>query len=187
VFESHSVWHCWVWPILCYTLNFQNKLQYITHELLKSQSQWPHDEGGRLVAGIAGSNPTQGMDVCLLCLCFVLSCVGRGLYDELITRPEESYRVSVCVITETPKRGPMFQLGTYRKMNEWVAKNMRTHKNLPSRCNSFCFNYKTTGLSLALNCNIISWMLGLAWQVHLKYAYLNMWQILKSVIYTQTS
>jgi hypothetical protein len=27
----------------------------------------------------------------------MLSCVGRGLYDGLITRPEESYRVSVCV------------------------------------------------------------------------------------------
>jgi hypothetical protein len=28
---------------------------------------------------------------------FVLSCVGRGICDGLITRPEESYRVSVCV------------------------------------------------------------------------------------------
>jgi hypothetical protein len=43
------------------------------------------------------------MDVCLLCIYVVLSCVGRGLCDGLITRPEESYRVSVCVITETPK------------------------------------------------------------------------------------
>jgi hypothetical protein len=33
-------------------------------------------------------NPTGGMDVCLFC---VLSC--RGLSDELITRPEESYRL----------------------------------------------------------------------------------------------
>jgi hypothetical protein len=47
--------------------------------------------------GIAGSNPGRGMDVCLLCLYVVLSCVGRGLCDGLITRPEESYRVSVCV------------------------------------------------------------------------------------------
>jgi hypothetical protein len=53
---------------------------------------------GRLVAGIAGSNPARGMDVCRLCLYVVLSCVGRGLCDGLITRPEESYRVSVCVI-----------------------------------------------------------------------------------------
>jgi hypothetical protein len=29
-----------------------------------------------------------------LCLYVVLSCVGRGLCDGLITRPEESYRVS---------------------------------------------------------------------------------------------
>jgi hypothetical protein len=33
-----------------------------------------------------------------LCLYVVLSCVGRGLCDGLITGPEESYRVSVCVI-----------------------------------------------------------------------------------------
>jgi hypothetical protein len=50
-----------------------------------------------LVAGVAGSNPAEGMDVCLLCLYVVLSCAGRGLCDGLITRPEESYRVSVCV------------------------------------------------------------------------------------------
>jgi hypothetical protein len=29
-----------------------------------------------------------------LCLYVVLSCVGRGLCDELITRPKESYHVS---------------------------------------------------------------------------------------------
>jgi hypothetical protein len=52
---------------------------------------------GSLVAGVAGSNPARGMDVCLLCLYVVLSCVGRGLCDGLITRPEESYHVSVCV------------------------------------------------------------------------------------------
>jgi hypothetical protein len=48
------------------------------------------------VAAIVGSNPTGNMDVFLLCV-FVLS--GRGLCDELITRPEESYRlwgVAVC-------------------------------------------------------------------------------------------
>jgi hypothetical protein len=41
------------------------------------------------------SNPTGGVDVC--CVCCVLS--GRGLCDELITRPEESYwllHVVVC-------------------------------------------------------------------------------------------
>ena len=43
---------------------------------------------GRLLAGIAGSNPAGGMNVS--CECYVLS--GRGLCAELITRPEESYR-----------------------------------------------------------------------------------------------
>jgi hypothetical protein len=41
------------------------------------------------------------MDVCLLCLYVVLSCVGRGLCDGLITRPEESYRGSNCVNKRT--------------------------------------------------------------------------------------
>jgi hypothetical protein len=58
--------------------------------------------------------PARGMDVCLLRLYVVLSCVGkyRGLCDGLITRPEESYRVSNCVCdNRNPKRGRMFQLG----------------------------------------------------------------------------
>jgi hypothetical protein len=61
-----------------------------------SESLWRYKAWvcGCFVAGIAGSNPARGMDVCLLCLYVVLSCVGRGLWDGLITRPEESYRVS---------------------------------------------------------------------------------------------
>ena len=51
---------------------------------------------GRPPAEIVGSNPTGAwMFVC--CECCVFS--GRGLCDELITRPEESYRlwcVFVC-------------------------------------------------------------------------------------------
>jgi hypothetical protein len=52
---------------------------------------------GRSVPGVAGSNPAEGMNVCLLRLYFVLSCVGRRLCDGLITRPEESCHVSNCV------------------------------------------------------------------------------------------
>jgi hypothetical protein len=37
------------------------------------------------------------MDIYLLYFYVVLSCVGRGLCDGLITRPEESYRVSNCM------------------------------------------------------------------------------------------
>jgi hypothetical protein len=58
---------------------------------------------GRLAAGIASSNPTDGMDVCLLCFYVVLFCVGRGLYDGLITRPEESYRVCQLYVIKKPE------------------------------------------------------------------------------------
>jgi len=43
---------------------------------------------GRSLAGIVGSNPAGGMDVCLCC---VIS--GKGLCDGLITRPEKSYQL----------------------------------------------------------------------------------------------
>jgi hypothetical protein len=45
------------------------------------------------IAEIEGSNPTEGMDVCLFCLCFV----GRGLCDGPITLSGEFYGVCVCV------------------------------------------------------------------------------------------
>jgi hypothetical protein len=51
----------------------------------------------RLVVGIAGLNPAEGMYVCLLCLYVVLSCVDRGLCDGLMTRSEKFYRVSNSV------------------------------------------------------------------------------------------
>jgi hypothetical protein len=40
-----------------------------------------------------------------LYLYVVLSRVGRGLCDGLMTRPEESYRVSNCVWLRNLKRG----------------------------------------------------------------------------------
>ena len=45
-----------------------------------------------------GSNPTGGMDVLSVVECCVLS--GRGLCDELITRPEESYRLWCIVVCD---------------------------------------------------------------------------------------
>jgi hypothetical protein len=41
-------------------------------------------------AWIADSNPARGMDVFILCLYVVLSYVGRGLCDGMITCPDES-------------------------------------------------------------------------------------------------
>jgi hypothetical protein len=70
---------------------------------MQCHSRWPRGltirrrSSACLVVRIAVSNPTRAMDVCLLCLYVVLSCVGTGLCDGLITRPEESCRVSNCV------------------------------------------------------------------------------------------
>jgi hypothetical protein len=73
------------------TCNF-TKLMLVYNSL--SRFQWPRGLKRRsAVAGVAGSNSAPGVDVCLLCL-YVVSCIGRGLCDGLITRPEESYRVS---------------------------------------------------------------------------------------------
>jgi hypothetical protein len=49
---------------------------------------------GRLHAGIAGLYPAE-LWMCVYYECCVLS--GRGLCVGLITLPEESYRVCVCV------------------------------------------------------------------------------------------
>ena len=48
-----------------------------------------------LIAGIAGSNSAEGIDLRLLCLLCV--CVGSGLCDGLIILPEESNWVLMCV------------------------------------------------------------------------------------------
>ena len=53
---------------------------------------------GRSPAEIVGSNPTGGIDVFFCCECCLLS--GRGLCDELITRPEESYRLWCVVVCD---------------------------------------------------------------------------------------
>jgi hypothetical protein len=75
---------------------------------------------GLLIAGVAGSIPL-GAWMFVSCVYVVFSCVGRGLCDGLITRPEESYRVPNCILMcdhRNPERGPMFQVGNERKMIE---------------------------------------------------------------------
>jgi hypothetical protein len=71
----------------------QKTLNFLTFWVVELGRDLPSVFKCRLVAGIAGSNPAEGMDFCLLCLYVVLCCVGRDLCDGLITRPEESYRV----------------------------------------------------------------------------------------------
>ena len=64
----------------------------------------------RSFAGIASLNPDRAQ-MSVTCGCCVLS--GRGLCDELITRPEESYRlwcVIMCDIQTSRMRRPWSEL-----------------------------------------------------------------------------
>jgi hypothetical protein len=76
-------------------------------------------------------------------LSVVLSCVVIGLYDGLITRPEESYRVSVCVWSRNPEREakcPSWSISACELMNEldhlqkWL---LAGRKCRPGRHNSY--------------------------------------------------
>jgi hypothetical protein len=70
---------------------------------------------GRLPAKIVGSNPTEGLDICLLWV-FVLA--GRDFCDDLITRPEESYQlwsVVVCDLENFVNEETMARVGPQRQ------------------------------------------------------------------------
>ena len=71
---------------------------------------------GRSSAEIVGSNSTGGRDICIECC--VLS--GRGLCDELITRPEESYRLWCVVVCdlETSWMGSSWPAGGCSSRNQ---------------------------------------------------------------------
>jgi hypothetical protein len=65
-------------------------MNYIVYNFsLLSSAAFP---GGRLFAGIAGSNLAK-VWMLVSCVC----CVGSGLYEGLIIGTEECYRVCVCV------------------------------------------------------------------------------------------
>ena len=83
--------------------------------LYSGRSQWPRDlrrssAAFRLLRSWVRISPGAWIFVC--CECCVLS--GRGLGDELITRPEESYRlwcVVVCDLETSGMRRPWPALG----------------------------------------------------------------------------
>ena len=87
------------------------------------RSQWPRDlrrrsAAARLLRWWVRIPPGAWMFVC--CECCVLS--GRGLCDELITRPQESYRlwcVVVCDLETSCSRRP-WPTGVFRAKNKQI-------------------------------------------------------------------
>ena len=86
------------------------------------RSQWPRglrrrSAAARLLRSWVRIPPGEWMFVC--CECCVLS--GRGLCDELITRPDESYRpwyVVVCDLETSSMRRPWPTLGIRARENK---------------------------------------------------------------------
>jgi len=75
------------------------------------------------MAGNVASNPAGGTSFCFECR----ALSGRGLCDGPITRPEESYRVCVCVSlsvtrcnsnTRTPKIGRYKEIRKRKKRSK---------------------------------------------------------------------
>jgi hypothetical protein len=91
---------------------------------------------GRLLAGIVGSNPAGGMECCVLS--------GRSLCFKLITRPDESYRVSRVRVwswsLENETRGccAMKKIGVkIRPILSWTASSLL--RNVAYGLNKVCF------------------------------------------------
>jgi hypothetical protein len=76
---------------------------------------------GRSPAEIVSSNPTGGLYVCKCCV-----LLGRGLCDELITLPEESYRLW-CVVVCVWSRN----LVNEETLGHWGAVAPKPSKNWP--------------------------------------------------------
>jgi hypothetical protein len=96
-----------------------------------SRSRWPRGLSSRSAAAwLLGSRVRipLGAWMFVSCLYVVLSCVGRGLCDGLITRPEESYRVSNCVWLRNLRWGGQGPMWAVEPLDGWME-----DKSLPCK------------------------------------------------------
>jgi hypothetical protein len=101
---------CWLWKVIDKYQLLLLSTNFRSIRLIVCRSQWPCGlRRGSAAAHLLGLwvriPPRAWMSVC--CECCVLS--GRGLWDELVPRPEESYRLwcvsNVCDHETSTKRG----------------------------------------------------------------------------------
>ena len=125
----------------CYTVHVVEFLNYYTKYCTYSRSQWPHglrrrSAAARLVRSWVRIPPVAWMSVC--CECCVLS--GRGLCDELITRPEESYRLWCVVVCDQE---------TSRMRRPWPALGRSANKK--NDVLKSCINYSSNNAIININ------------------------------------
>jgi hypothetical protein len=118
------------WPLLAgcplsrqpYGRKVQYKCIRISHWHVNTE--WPrclrHELFARSNAGIVGSNPTRGMDVCVLLFCvYAVVRVGRGLARDW--SPIQGVIPTVYMITtENSDQGPTNSCRAIEWMNEWM-------------------------------------------------------------------
>jgi len=107
------------------------------------RSQWPRglrrrSTAARLLRSWVRIPPGAWMFVC--CECSVLS--GRGLCDELITRPEESCRLWRVVVCD---------LETSRMRRPWPALGRSATRKRNVSCVNVCCTTATVSIQLQLN------------------------------------
>jgi hypothetical protein len=82
--------------------------------------------------------------------------------DGLISRPEESYRVSNCMCDHrNPERGPMFQDGKDRKANERMNESYMLEPIIISYVYQFLWHFRDVTVDRYVNVcyyNHITWV-----------------------------
>jgi len=120
------------------THHWERKKLYLQHLVFLTPLLLPAADSGRSPAEIVGSNP-PGAWIFVCCECRVLS--GRGLCDELITRPEESYRLW-CVVLCDPETSWMrrpWPTGGCRARNKQTNYKFNVHGSV-HRINILAYN-----------------------------------------------
>jgi hypothetical protein len=127
--------HCYAIWLPHYYVNATNSLSRnstcrVTMEMLRRLDMSQYflslnspcaDPSGRLVALVSGSNPARDMALFLLFLYVVLSCIGRGLCDGLITSSRRVLPgVCMCVIKKPRNGRPNVHPGLLAPVDEWM-------------------------------------------------------------------
>ena len=129
---------------VCYAVNYPGSIEELQEgTYLDSRSQWPRRSAAARLLRSWVRIPT-GAWTFVCCECCVLS--GRGLCDELITRPEESYRlwcVVVCDLENLKNKEAMTRVGSQRHTKKETPRqalsstNSQTHQRHPHATSPF--------------------------------------------------